>query len=58
MPIEHIQVVGVTPYNLVPVAATQANSQISVTTTSVNLSAYMPVGATHAEISVAGNNVR
>lgn len=55
---DHFQVVGTTPFNRVVVAATQANSQISVTTTALALSSFMPVGATFAEIYVEGNNIR
>ncbi len=53
-----IQVVFSAPFARTPVAATLANSQISVSSTSVSLSTYLPSGATHAEIAVDGANIR
>lgn len=49
---EHFQVTGVVPFNRVPVAATQANSQLSVGSTSVLLNTFKPSGATFAEIAI------
>jgi hypothetical protein len=52
------QVVGAVPFNRVPVAATQANSQISVTSTAVLLNTFKPAGATYAEIAIETNGIR
>lgn len=55
---EQFQVVGAVPFNRVPVAATQANSQISVASTALLLNTYKPAGATHAEIAVETQAIR
>jgi len=55
---QEIQVVGAVPFNRVPVAATQGNSQISVASTALLLNTFKPAGATHAEIAVEGQAIR
>lgn len=55
---DKFQVIGAVPFNRVPVAATQANSQISVSSTAILLNSSKPVGATHAEIAVESNAIR
>ena len=55
---EQFQVIGAVPFNRVPVAATVANSQISVASTALQLNTYRPSGATHAEIAVETNAIR
>jgi len=52
------QIIGSVPFNRVPVAATFANSQISVASTSVSLSTFQPAGATFAEINIGSNPIR
>lgn len=47
------QIVGSVPFNRVPVAASLANSQVSVdATTALLLNSIKPAGATFAEINV------
>ena len=53
-----IQVVGAVPFNRVPVAATLANSAISVGSSSVLLNNSKPSGATHAEICIETQAIR
>lgn len=53
-----IQVVGSVPFNRVPVAATLANSAISVGASAVLLNNSKPAGATHAEICIEQQAVR
>ncbi len=55
---DHFQVVAALPFNRVPVAATVANSQVSVSSTQLLLNTYKPTGATHAEIAVETNPIR
>lgn len=55
---DHLQTVFSAPHGRTPVAATLANSQISVGATSVLLNTYKPAGATHAEIAVDGAAIR
>lgn len=54
----HAQVVYSAPFGRSPVAATFTNSQITVSSSAVSLSTFLPSGATHAEIAVDGANIR
>lgn len=51
---QELQVVLSAPHNRIPVAATLANSQVSIGSTAVNLNTHKPTGATHAEIACEG----